>query len=250
MILNHFRWAKLKALNTQRIRESEWVLWKQSSTQRSCLRLGERMGSALTALYQAPALAHPLFRLVQRPQRPRRYSPRAVNTAVVFLVAQLRLTLCDPMDCRSPGSSVLGILQARILEWAATSFSRGSFRLRDQTCISSTGRWILYHWGTREAQTDLEIKINKGAGGRRRRCGNEWGLGNSAVDRGWLSVRTTHTVLGLPTPLLTVTHTSRRGRSDIPGWLQTLNPSLQPSNLEANWGSGVGDEEEKVVEKI
>ena len=157
MILNHFRWAKLKALNTQRIRESEWVLWKQSSTQRSCLRLGERMGSALTALYQAPALAHPLFRLVQRPQRPRRYSPRAVNTAVVFLVAQLRLTLCDPMDCRSPGSSVLGILQARILEWAATSFSRGSFRLRDQTCISSTGRWILYHWGTREAQTDLEI---------------------------------------------------------------------------------------------
>ena len=40
--------------------------------------------------------------------------------------AQSCLTLCDPMDCSSPGSSVHGILQARILEWVATSFSRGS----------------------------------------------------------------------------------------------------------------------------
>ena len=39
------------------------------------------------------------------------------------LVAQLCLTLCDPMDCSSPGSSVHGILQARILEWVAISFS-------------------------------------------------------------------------------------------------------------------------------
>ena len=42
------------------------------------------------------------------------------------LVAQSCLTLCDPMDCSPPGSSVHGILQARILEWAAISFSRGS----------------------------------------------------------------------------------------------------------------------------
>ena len=43
------------------------------------------------------------------------------------LVAQTRLTLCDPMDYGSPlGSSVHGILQARILEWAAMLFSRGS----------------------------------------------------------------------------------------------------------------------------
>ena len=38
--------------------------------------------------------------------------------------AQLCLTLCDPMDCHLPGSSVLGIIQARILEWAAVSSSR------------------------------------------------------------------------------------------------------------------------------
>ena len=39
---------------------------------------------------------------------------------------QLCLTLCDPMDCTPPGSSVHGILQARILEWAAMPSSRGS----------------------------------------------------------------------------------------------------------------------------
>ena len=42
------------------------------------------------------------------------------------LDAQLCLTLCDHMDCSPPGSSVHGILQARILEWVATLFSRGT----------------------------------------------------------------------------------------------------------------------------
>ena len=37
------------------------------------------------------------------------------------------LTLCDPIDCSPPGSSVHGILQARILEWVAISYCRGSF---------------------------------------------------------------------------------------------------------------------------
>ena len=46
------------------------------------------------------------------------------------------LTLCDPMDCTLPNSSVPGILQARILEWDAKPSSRGSSRLSDQTCIS------------------------------------------------------------------------------------------------------------------
>ena len=43
------------------------------------------------------------------------------------LIAQSCLTLCDPMDCSASGSSVLGILQARILEWVAILFSRGFF---------------------------------------------------------------------------------------------------------------------------
>ena len=45
---------------------------------------------------------------------------------VKVLVTQLYLTLCDPMDCNPPGSSVHGIPQARILEWVAIAFSRGS----------------------------------------------------------------------------------------------------------------------------
>ena len=49
---------------------------------------------------------------------------------------QLYPTLCDLMDCRLPGSSVHGVLQARILEWVAIPFSRGSSRPRDRTCVS------------------------------------------------------------------------------------------------------------------
>ena len=64
------------------------------------------------------------------------------------LVTHSCLTLCDPMDCSLPGSSVHGIFQARILEWVAISFSRGSSQPRDRThvfCISCIGRQILYH---------------------------------------------------------------------------------------------------------
>ena len=45
-------------------------------------------------------------------------------------------TLCDPMDCSPPGSSGHGILQARILEWVAIHFSRGSFQPGDRTRVS------------------------------------------------------------------------------------------------------------------
>ena len=50
-------------------------------------------------------------------------------------VAQSCLTLCNPMDCSLPGSSVHGIFQARILEWVVISFSRGSSRPRDRTRV-------------------------------------------------------------------------------------------------------------------
>ena len=63
-------------------------------------------------------------------------------------VAQSCPTLCDPMDCCPPGSSVLGILQARIPEWVCMPSSRGSSRPRDRahvSCVSYTGRQILYH---------------------------------------------------------------------------------------------------------
>ena len=63
-------------------------------------------------------------------------------------VAQSCLTLCNPMGCRPSGSSVHGIFQARIVQWVAISYSKGSSQPRDRThisCISWTGRQILYH---------------------------------------------------------------------------------------------------------
>ena len=59
---------------------------------------------------------------------------------------QSYLTLCNPMDCSLPGSSVHGILQARILEWVAMPSSRGSSRPWDQTLgsyVSGIGRQVL-----------------------------------------------------------------------------------------------------------
>ena len=55
---------------------------------------------------------------------------------VKMLATQLCLILCDPMDCNLPGSSVHGILQARILEWVAIPYCRGSSQSRYQTWIS------------------------------------------------------------------------------------------------------------------
>jgi len=55
---------------------------------------------------------------------------------VKVLVTHLCPTLCDPMNCSLPGSSVHGILQARRLEWVAIPFSRGSSQLNDGTQVS------------------------------------------------------------------------------------------------------------------
>ena len=73
------------------------------------------------------------------------------------------LQSCDPIDYSLPDSSVHGILQARILEWLAISFSRGSFPSRDRTgvyCICCFGRWILYHWATSMIFQGLVLKAS------------------------------------------------------------------------------------------
>ena len=65
------------------------------------------------------------------------------------LVVKSCPTLCDPLDCSQPSFSTHGISQARTVEWAAVSISRGSSRPRDGTsisCISWIGRQILYCW--------------------------------------------------------------------------------------------------------
>jgi len=68
---------------------------------------------------------------------------------------QLCPTLWNPEDCSLPGSSVHGIIPARILEWVAISSAGGCSQSRDWTCLSCAyciGRQILYLWATWEAQ--------------------------------------------------------------------------------------------------
>ena len=60
---------------------------------------------------------------------------------------------CNPMDCNQLVSSVHEIAQARILEWVAISFSKGSSQPRYQSCPSCIGRRILHHWVSRKLYT-------------------------------------------------------------------------------------------------
>ena len=63
-----------------------------------------------------------------------------------------------PMDCSLPGSSVHGILQARILKWVAISFSRGSFLPRDRTPVSCIVGRCFTIWATREAPFPIKLR--------------------------------------------------------------------------------------------
>ena len=76
-------------------------------------------------------------------------------------VTQSCPTLCDPVDCSPPGSSVHEILQARILEWVAISFSRGSSRPRDRIQVSRIAGRHFNLWATREAQMHVFICITE-----------------------------------------------------------------------------------------
>ena len=83
------------------------------------------------------------------------------------LVTQSCPTLCDRMDCGLPGSSALGISQARILEWVAIPFSRGSFQSRDQTQVSCISGRFFTVWATRDGKGRWEeTKALRKAGGR------------------------------------------------------------------------------------
>ena len=72
------------------------------------------------------------------------------NVCLYFflLLAAVVSDSCDPMDCRPPGSSVNGILQARILEWVAISYSRGSSQPRDPTQVSCIAVRVFITWAT------------------------------------------------------------------------------------------------------
>ena len=79
-----------------------------------------------------------------------------ISLAVLKVKSEVKVTqscptLCDPMDCGPPGSSVHGILQARIQGWVAVPFSRGSSQPRDGIQISCIAGGVFTIWATREA---------------------------------------------------------------------------------------------------
>ena len=75
----------------------------------------------------------------------------------VCCVCSSRPTLCDPMDCNSPpGSSVHGLFQARILEWVAYPFSRGSSQPRNQIQVSCIAGRFFTVWATRQARRHVK----------------------------------------------------------------------------------------------
>ena len=74
------------------------------------------------------------------------FSAHPRNECIVCFITKSCPTLCEPMECSPPGSSVRGISQVRIMEWVAISFSRESSWPRDWNSGSCTGRQVLYHW--------------------------------------------------------------------------------------------------------
>ena len=115
---------------------------------------------------------------------------------VLCLVTQLYLTLCDPIDCSPPGSSVHEILQARILEWVAMFSSRGSSPSRNGSC----GLLHLLHWqagslllefnySTHSLLFSLRKEMEKNVKKKCRKSmqGNDKGSGNPRHPRFWSS---------------------------------------------------------------
>ena len=105
--------------------------------------------------------ASPLFKIRSKGRRsshlPQLPWSQLVHHCVCVCAMSLQScpAVCDPVDCSPPGSSVHGVLQARVLEWVFTSSSRGSSRPRDGTRVSHVsciGRRILIHCATREVQ--------------------------------------------------------------------------------------------------
>ena len=95
---------------------------------------------------------------INKKRRSRRHQRNKICVCVPAL--KLLPTLYDLMDCSPPGSSVHGILQARILEWGVISFFRASSWPRDWTYVFCIGRQILYHhtrWEAQDMGTSLQF---------------------------------------------------------------------------------------------
>ena len=136
-----------------KIPQTEWLkhrnLYSRSSRDwKSKIKVPAWSGSGESSLCGVQTAAFPLSHPTAETERECSGVSPYVHVCVHAKPLQWCLTLWDPMDCSLPGSSVHGILQAKILEWVAMSFSRGFSQPRDQThmsYVSCIGRWVFYH---------------------------------------------------------------------------------------------------------
>ena len=113
-----------------------------SASTRSWGRLAEARAGKLDCVHKSPGNLEKLKISTQYI-----WDPCCVSS-----VPESSPALCNLVDRSPSGSSVHQISQARILEWVAIFFSRGSSRPTDQTHISCIGRWVVYHWPTWKAR--------------------------------------------------------------------------------------------------
>ena len=133
----HKRWLYIEiSPDAQYWNHIDYILCSQiwrSSMQPAKIRLGADCGSDHELLIAKLRLK---LKKVWKTTRTLSYRTLSYKKESESEVTQLCLTLCDPLDCSPPCSSIHGIIQARVLEWVAISFSRGSFRLRDWIQVS------------------------------------------------------------------------------------------------------------------
>ena len=106
------------------------------------------LSSGLLPCLTAPVLWQHLTLCLPFPVWKVYFISEILQVPLMIMLRRFSLTLCNSRDCSPPGSSVQGILQARILEWVDVSSSRGSSQPRDQICfpfVSCSGRRVLYH---------------------------------------------------------------------------------------------------------
>ena len=123
-IISQFVWKYRKTSNSQsNLEKEEWNWRNQPASLQALLQSHSHQDTMALAQRQT-------YRSMEQNRKPRGKSMHLqrylIFDKVKSEVAQSCPTLCNPVDCSPPGSSIHGILQARILEWVAISFSRGS----------------------------------------------------------------------------------------------------------------------------
>ena len=136
----------LKKWEYQTTWPASWEICMQVKKQQPELNIQQQTGFKLGKEYIKAVYCHPAYLTYMQ--------------SAVCLVTPSRPTLCDPVDCSPPGSSVHGILQARILEWVVISFSSGSSQPRDRTWVSRISGGFFTVWATRDASYAKYIMQN------------------------------------------------------------------------------------------